>query len=103
VVTTGPEEATIVSDVRLDDVQREWLARWLQAHKPREPDVEASHFYVGLAPNWSSHSPDGVAAPDAVTGLGCGIGFGEPDGASPSTIEEILRLGREALRRGTGS
>jgi hypothetical protein len=103
VVATGADQATIVSDVGLDESQREWLARWLQAHNPREPEAEASYIYIGLGPNWSSHTADGMAAPDSVTGVGWGIGFGEPEGASRSTVEEILRLSLDALKLGPGA
>jgi hypothetical protein len=103
VAAAGPDEVRILSDLALDDAQREWLARWLETHNPREPDAEASYVYVGLAPDWSSRSPDGVAAPDAVTGLGWGIGFGEPGGAVPSTVAKIIRLAGETLGRRTSS
>jgi hypothetical protein len=90
-------EARILSDLTLDDGRRAWAARWLELHAPREPEAEASYVYVGLAPDWTARSPDGRATAEGVTGLGWGIGFGEPPGAGRSTVAELIRAARAAL------
>lgn len=99
VVAAGSDQVEILSDVTLDHRQREWLRRWLERHDPREPDAEASYVYLGLAHDWSTGNPDGVVATRAITGFGWGIAFGEPEGATPSTVGEILRRGAETLAR----
>lgn len=101
VVALRSDKAKIVSDLTLDAEQRDWLARWLETHKPREPDAEASYVYLGLSPAWSNRAPDGVVAPDGLVGLGWGIEVGEPAGARPSTVAEIIRAGVETLRQRT--
>lgn len=100
VASAGPGEVRVLSDVTLNREQRAWIARWLENHEPRDPDSEASYIYMGLAPDWSGQSPDGVPRPEGVTGLGWGLDFGEPPGARASTVAEIIGSARAGLIRG---
>jgi hypothetical protein len=100
VASAGSREARVLSDLTLNDQQRAWIARWLESHNPREPDAETSYIYLGLAPASTGQSPDGMPHPEAVTGLGWGLDFGEPPDARPSTVAEIIRSARASLTRG---
>lgn len=91
----------LLSDAELDSRGRAWLSRWLSAHLPREPDVEASYVYLGLGSEWSKFSPDGLVSSSGVTGIGSGVGFGEPPGASPSRVSAIVRQAIVELLEGT--
>jgi hypothetical protein len=94
-----PSAVSMWSDIPLRPVQRTWLVRWLEAHSPREAEVEASYVYLGLAPDWWTHQPDGRVSPSAVIGVGAGSDFGEPPGAVDSTVGEIWAGAIEVLKR----
>jgi hypothetical protein len=98
--SAGSGEVRVLSDLSLNREQRDWIARWLDNHDPREPDSDASYIYLGLAREWLRQSPDGTARPEGVTGLGWGLDFDEPPGARPSTVAEIIRSAQAGLTRG---
>ena len=81
-----------LSDLQIDEPDREWLATWLSRHRTREPDEEASYIFLGLGPDWRRLTPDGAVSTQGVTGLGSGMGFGEPADAEPSNVDAIVRL-----------
>lgn len=87
----------MLSAAPLDPDDRRWLATWLSQHEVREPDRTASYVYLGLGVDWREQPPDGSRTPRGGTGLGSGIDFGEPPGAEPAHIAEIVRLARELL------
>lgn len=87
--TALAEGVDIVSDEPLKPDERAWLRRWLESHEPREADVEASYVYLGLATAWAAGAADGKVSPESVIGVGSGSDFGEPPGATLSTVGEI--------------
>jgi hypothetical protein len=92
----------LLSDDEIDSRRQAWLAKWLAAHSVREPDEEASYIYLGLDSDWSRVAPDGTARSGGVVGFGSGVGFGEPPGASPSRVSEIVRHAIAELLDGSG-
>lgn len=96
--TALPKAVSVSSDVPLGPDERAWLIRWLEAHVPREADVEASYVYFGMAADWSTRPPNGRVSADSVIGVGSGSDFGEPPGAVPSTVGRIWGDAITALR-----
>lgn len=90
----------VISDQPIGPDERAWLRRWLESHTPGEAEVEASYVYLGLAPAWSAHVPDGQVSSDAVIGVGSGSDFGEPPGAVSSTVGVIWGSAIEVLQDG---
>ncbi len=95
-VDTGSRVA-LRSDIDLDAPARRWLASWLAKHEAREPDLDASYIYVGLGHEWAVSDPDGRTTDHGVTGVGSGLGFGEPAGAVTSRVSSILERAIVAL------
>lgn len=91
------ERVAVLSDVDLEDRHRKWLAEWLSRHDVSTPSLGASYVYLGLAECWFRTPPDGIVSPMGVRGVGSGEVFGEPPGAIPSSVGDIVRLAIEAL------
>ena len=98
-----PGRCEVVADHPLSRDESGQLARWLSRHAPREPDAQASYVYLGLAPGWLPLAPDGQTSAGGVTGVGSGIGFGEPDGADASTVARICDLAIKVLEQSANS
>lgn len=80
----------VLSDQVLGPSERSQLAEWLTRHQPREPDAEASYVYLGLASGCWPLLPDGLTSPGGVTGVGSGVGLGEPEAATASTVASLV-------------
>lgn len=88
---------TVLSDQPLSNRERQDLGHWLTNYSPREPSAEASYVYLGMSESWSPLAPNGQTSELGVTGVGSGIGMGEPGGATASTVADICSMAREAL------
>lgn len=92
-----PDGCEVLSDRPLLGQERLELADWLARYAPREPEAEASYIYIGMAEAWSPLAPDGQTSKGGVTGVGSGVGMGEPGRAVASTVAQLCSLAVEAL------
>jgi hypothetical protein len=87
----GPRRTVrVLSSVELPEPSLLWLAEWLRYYQPRQPTASASYVYLALARTILDGTPDGETWQRGVQGSGSGDCYGEPPGAEPSTIAEIL-------------
>lgn len=93
----------VLSDQPLGREECTQLARWLDRYSPREQDTQASYVYLGLAYDWPPLVPDGRTSQGGVSGVGSGIGLGEPEGAVASTLVRVLASAIDALDPGEDS
>lgn len=92
----------VLSDQVLGPSEGAQLAAWLTRYQPREPAAEASYVYLGLASGCWPLIPDGRTSPTGVTGIGSGVGLGEPEAATASTVADIVASAVIALNAGEG-
>lgn len=92
----------VLADQALGLEERTQLATWIARHQPREPDAEASYIYLGLASGCWPLLPDGRTSQGGVTGVGSGVGLGEPKGATQSTVADLLAAAVRALNADNG-
>jgi len=83
----------LISDLVLNPEQLEWLAVWIERYEFKD-DTEASYVYFGLAEGFTLTPPSGLKSMSGVTGVGTGLEFFEPPGASRSSKSAILREAR---------
>ena len=93
----------VLSDQALGPLECTQLAEWLTRHQPREPDAEASYVYLGLASGCWPLLPDGRTSPGGVTGVGSGVGLGEPEAATASTVANLVATAVIALNAAESS
>ena len=102
-VARADDSVGILSNAELPAASRRWLAEWLWHYAPRQPDLPASYVYLALGDAQPSGVPDGKTTANGVRGTGSGASFGEPPGASASTVAEILRRAISGLERSQNS
>lgn len=96
-------QCDVLSNRPLSPAQCTQLAGWLDRYPPREPADQASYVYLGLANRWLPLLPDGQTSQRGVTGVGSGIGLGEPEGAVASTVAQVLAAAVKQLHPSNGS